>query len=290
MSGVKVVSYNIQFGRGMDHRIDLARVCDLVRDADIICLQEVDQWWKRSGEVDQADEISSLLPGFYYVFGASFNVDASYLGPAGRIVNRRRCQGNMILSRWPVVSTRSFNLPKTHFADKFNMQMVFLESVIDTGSRSIRVYNYHAGYADSGERMIQVDAFAAVFNSSPAEKGAWSGKADIDGDDWSNRQESPELPESAIVCGDFNASPDTDEYSLLLESTGLIDCWSLADPENQNSSTLRKEISQDIRVAGKVDHILVTADMVDNIEQVGIDDAAAGSDHKPVRTILNLAG
>jgi endonuclease/exonuclease/phosphatase family metal-dependent hydrolase len=135
-----------------------------------------------------------------------------------------------------------------------------------------------------------VDVFAGVFNSSPAEKGAWSGKADIDGDDWSNRQESPELPESAIVCGDFNASPDTDEYSLLLESTGLIDCWSLADPGNQNSSSLRKETSQDIRVAGKVDHILVTPDMIDSVNQVSIDDDAAGSDHKPVWAILNLTG
>jgi hypothetical protein len=29
----------------------------------------------------------------------------------------------MILSRWPIVSSRTFNLPKTHYDDKFNMQM-----------------------------------------------------------------------------------------------------------------------------------------------------------------------
>ena len=284
---MKVVSYNIQFGRGMDHRIDLARICDSVRDADIVCLQEVDQWWQRSGELDQAAAISALLPEFYFVFGASFNLDESFLDPSGRIVNRRRCHGNMILSRWPIVSTRSFNLPKTHFPDKFNMQMVFIESVINSGSGPIRVYNYHAGYLDTAERLAQLAVFAGVFKQSPREKGAWSGKPDIDGDDWSNRRQLPELPASAIVCGDFNASPSTDEYRHLLDLTDLVDCWSVADPKNQNSSSLRKATSQDIQVSGKIDHILVTADMVDNIGQVGIDDDAAGSDHKPVWTILN---
>ena len=131
--------------------------------------------------------------------------------------------------------------------------------------------------------------FAGMFLRSPVEKGAWSGKPDIDGDDWSNQRKKPQMPQSAIVCGDFNAAPDSGEYRLLLESTGLADCWALVDPANQQSTTLRKETSEDIQVDGKIDHILITADLYDRIEAVAIDDDADGSDHKPIQAIFNLA-
>ena len=71
---MRVISYNIQFGKCMDGRNDLARTSNVIRGADIICLQEVDQFWKRSGNCDQAAEIAGLLPTYYYVYGSSFDV------------------------------------------------------------------------------------------------------------------------------------------------------------------------------------------------------------------------
>jgi len=286
---MKVISYNIQFGRGLDGVVDLVRTCRAIRGADIIFLQEVDQYWQRSGDCDQAAEIAGLLPSYYAVYGSSFDVDASAPAAHGAVTNRRRRHGNMILSHWPILSMRTLNLPKQHYADKFNMHMTCIEAVIDTGSMPLRVYSYHAGYLEAAERYQQVDYFAAVFTGSPAEGGAWSGKADIDGDDWSNWRNSPDMPHSAIVCGDFNAAPDTAEYQRLIDSTGLIDCWTLADPANCETSTLRKGISQDIKVSGKIDHILVTPDLGALVEQVVIDDKADGSDHKPIHAVLNLA-
>jgi endonuclease/exonuclease/phosphatase family metal-dependent hydrolase len=56
---MKVISYNIQFGKGMDGVIDLIRSCGAIRGADIICLQEVEQEWTRSGERDQAADIAA---------------------------------------------------------------------------------------------------------------------------------------------------------------------------------------------------------------------------------------
>jgi endonuclease/exonuclease/phosphatase family metal-dependent hydrolase len=285
---MQVVSYNIQFGRGLDGVVDLVRTCRAVRGADIICLQEVDQYWQRSGNCDQSAEISGLLPSYYAVYGSSFDVDASSPAAHGAVTNRRRRHGNMILSHWPILSLRSFNLPKRHYDDKFNMQMTCLEAVIDTGSMPLRVYNYHAGYLEASERMRQLEYFAGIFAGSPAEGGAWSGKSDIDGDDWSNQRQAPAMPASALVCGDFNAAPDTEEYRQLLESTGLVDCWSCADPANRETDTLRKDTSIDIKVSGKVDHILVTPELADRVERVAIDDAADGSDHKPVQAVLQL--
>jgi len=55
---MKLVSYNIRFGLGLDQKIDLGRIADTVNDADIITLQEVERYWKHSGMTDQPDIIS----------------------------------------------------------------------------------------------------------------------------------------------------------------------------------------------------------------------------------------
>jgi len=169
------------------------------------------------------------------------------------------------------------------------MQMTCVEAVIDIGAIVTRVYSYHAGYLDSAERLDQVTDFAGIFTRSLLEQGAWSGKPDIDGDDWSNQRSAPKMPLSAIVCGDFNAAPATREYQLLLELAGLKDCWELVDPVNRETSTLRKGTSKDIQVTGKIDHILITPDLCDRVGRVAIDDDADGSDHKPIEAIFDLA-
>ena len=286
---MRVVSYNIQYSKGMDGCFDLQRTCAVIRGADIVCLQEVDQYWHRSGNVDQAAEISALMPTYYYVYGASFDVDASSATVHGTVSNRRRRHGNMILSRWPILSSRSFNLPKRHYGDKFNMQMGFIEAVVATAHGAMRVYSYHAGYLESEERQAQVRRFAEVFERSPREHGAWCGKSDIDGVDWHNGQPTPAMPERAIVCGDFNANIETEEYRLLLTETGLVDCWAVADPEQANVATWKSERGEDVRMQGKIDHILVTPDLAPAIAGVSIDHETEASDHKPIELRLTLA-
>jgi len=283
-----VVSYNIQFGRGLDRINDLQRISRSIDGADIICLQEVDVGWQRSGNIDQPGAIAEILAEYYTVFGSSFDVDNSIKNEDGIVVNRRRQHGDMILSRWPIVSSRTFNLVKTHHANKFNMQMSFIEAVIKTDSRTLRVYNYHAGYLEVEERLDQVNQLVKAYQRSPLEHGAWSGKSDIDGDDWSEQQETPEMPGSAIVCGDFNCSPGSSEYQYLIDNSDLSDCWLLSNPANLNTSTLKHEMTRDIKISGKIDHIFASPDLVDRVQRVMIDHDAEGSDHKPVHCFLDL--
>lgn len=283
---MEIVSYNIQFGRGLDRNIDLERICQSIKGGDIICLQEVEVGWQRSGGVDQPKLISEILPEYYTVYGSSFDVDNSVKNEDGQVVNRRRQHGVMILSVWPILSSRTFNLTKLHYADKFNMQMSLVEAVISTDGKAIRVYNYHAGYLESGERMDQVKQLVKIYQKSPGEHGAWCGKSDIRGDDWSNRQQPPEMPDSAIACGDFNCSPASSEYQYLIDNSDLVDSWSVSDPGNLNTPTLSQEITGDIKVSGKIDHIFVSHDLVDLIQRVIIDHDADGSDHKPVRCVM----
>ncbi len=87
---MKIVSYNIRFGLGTDHRIDLKRIAETVRDADIIGLQEVERFWKRGGMLDQPDIIGGHLKDRYWVYCPAFDMDASERQDDGGVINRRR--------------------------------------------------------------------------------------------------------------------------------------------------------------------------------------------------------
>ncbi len=63
---MKLVTYNIRFGLGTDQRIDLGRIAETVRDADIIGLQEVERFWQRSGMTDQPEILGRHLKDFYW--------------------------------------------------------------------------------------------------------------------------------------------------------------------------------------------------------------------------------
>ena len=80
---MKLVSYNIQYGKGKDGRFDLGRIAAALQGADVIALQEVERHWPRSGDQDQPAEIARLLGGAYHwVYGPGFDVDASGSTPA----------------------------------------------------------------------------------------------------------------------------------------------------------------------------------------------------------------
>ena len=56
---VRVLTYNIHHGEGVDGKIDLARIAAVIQrsSADVVALQEVDQATGRSNGIDQAAEL-----------------------------------------------------------------------------------------------------------------------------------------------------------------------------------------------------------------------------------------
>ena len=171
---MRLASYNIQYGFGRDGRSDLARVLDVVRAADIICLQEVDRHWRRTGMADQPAEIEALMPDRHAVYGPGFDVDASEW-VAGRVINRRRQFGVMTLSRWPVLSSRTVILPKHDTGPAFNMLTQALDTVIATPSGSLRVLNVHLTHTNEAERLEQIVALKALLERHDREGAAWNG-------------------------------------------------------------------------------------------------------------------
>jgi endonuclease/exonuclease/phosphatase family metal-dependent hydrolase len=97
---VKLITWNIQWGLGLDGRVDLARIVSEAKrlaDFDVLCLQEVaDNFPELKGAPagNQFAALAELLPGYAAVEGVALDIP-------GRGRERKRF-GNMILSRYPV--------------------------------------------------------------------------------------------------------------------------------------------------------------------------------------------
>lgn len=96
----RVVSYNIKHGLGNDGKIDLARTAQVIRklEPDFVGLQEVDENTRRSGNVDQAEELGLALK-MEPAFGAFMDYDGGRYGMA-------------VLSRHPIQKLHAVQLPE----------------------------------------------------------------------------------------------------------------------------------------------------------------------------------
>jgi len=96
---MKLVTWNIQWGRGADGRVDLDRIVADARrlaDFDVLCLQEVSDGYPELAGCDGSDQFAGLaqrLPGY-----AAFEAVATDTPHPG---GGRHRFGNMILTRLP---------------------------------------------------------------------------------------------------------------------------------------------------------------------------------------------
>ena len=210
---MKFVSYNVQYGIGLDDRFDLPRIVSSIHGADIIALQEVTRNFHRNGHVDMVAELQVLLANHYSVFGAACDLDAGSAIEQGRVVNRRFQFGNMIFSRWPILSTRTILLPRTRTLDKLNLQRGATEAVIATPKGPIRVYSVHLDHVHRDERIAQIRYLKDRARLYPVEGGAISGAHEFD-------LAEPPVPEDYVLMGDFNMVPESPEYC---EMVGGVD-------------------------------------------------------------------
>ena len=69
---MRLITWNIQWGKGCDGVVDLARIVSVARslaDADVFCFQEVsDGFASLDGGTDQGAQLAALLPDYRAVF------------------------------------------------------------------------------------------------------------------------------------------------------------------------------------------------------------------------------
>ena len=287
---MKLVTYNIHYAVGRDGRENITRIAEAVRGADVIALQEVERNYGPGEPPDQPAALDALLPEYYWVYGPAFDVDASEAAADGRVLNRRRQHGVMLLSKTPILSCRPLALPKRVFADGFNMQMGAIEGVIDGPLGPLRVYSLHLGYLDGGERQMQLEHLLAMVRAAPDEGGAWTGLGVHSDRDWSAGAPAPPMPENAVLLGDFNMEPDSPEYALVTgearaeSEPAFVDAWPAAGngeaPGFTHVYSPRGPESRGMRI----DYCLACPALAAKVRACRVDQEAKGSDHQPVWT------
>lgn len=293
---MKLVSYNIQYGFGGDGRYDLSRAARIVAGADIIALQEVERHWQRSNFDDQPELLSRLLPDYHWVYGPAFDMDASERHD-GRIVNRRRQFGTMVLSKLPIVWSRLHALPMRRTLRPLNTRNAALECMIRTPAGPVRVLSLHLAHIAAEERLEQIDYLLAEHGRAPSDGGPWSGIDDEPARNWTGGEAEPESPLAAIWMGDFNMEPGSAEYRRIVGSMpyhrgaayldGFVDAAAVASEPAADFHTHVKTIDGKL-TKRRLDHCFVGGMFAGRVRSVSADIGEVASDHFPLRMDIDL--
>jgi endonuclease/exonuclease/phosphatase family metal-dependent hydrolase len=137
----RLMTYNIRHGEGMDGRIDLERIAELIRreGADVVALQEVDRGVTRSGRRDLAGELAALT-GMKHVFSNNFHFQGGEYG-------------NALLTRATVSGWRNTHYRMLREGEQRGLLWVELEMA----GRRLVVMNTHLDFRpDDTERLSNV--------------------------------------------------------------------------------------------------------------------------------------
>jgi endonuclease/exonuclease/phosphatase family metal-dependent hydrolase len=139
---LRVMTYNIHHGEGLDKRVDLERIAAVIKDAkaDLVALQEVDRGVERTARRDLPAELAKLT-GMTAVFENNFHYQGGEYG-------------NAVLTSLPVKSktNRHYKMLRT------GEQRGLLQLVLDVRGREVLFMNTHIDYrADDSERLLNID-------------------------------------------------------------------------------------------------------------------------------------
>lgn len=212
---MKCISYNIQYGIGLDFRYDLDRIIEAVRGADVICLQEVTRNNPNNGGHDMVAAIKDALPDYFSVYGSNFEADMGSRVVNGKATTTTFQFGNMILSRAPILLSRNLLLPRTRTFDYANFQRGALEALIETPFGHVRFYSTHLDHRSPDERLEQVHFLKDRIFNYTVEGGGLTGLAEYG-------LPEPPCPEEFIVMGDFNMLAGAPEHAAFVARLTLF--------------------------------------------------------------------
>ena len=150
---MRLITWNIQCGKGCDGVTDLARIVAVAKeiaDADVFCFQEVsDNFSKLDGGADQSAQLAALLPDHRPVFRPGDRNDRRATGGLHRF-------GNMTLSRLPVLQIANHLLPWPGAGGARSMRRHALEVTVQAAFGPLRIVNTHLEYHSAAQREAQI--------------------------------------------------------------------------------------------------------------------------------------
>ena len=280
---MKCVTYNIQYGKGQDNEINLERIASEVSGADIIALQEVERYWPRTGNVDQVAFFRQHFADYYSVYGAGVDLHVPASAPTQ---DKRRQFGNMILSRYPIESSRHHLLPKHGSIGPLSIQRSAIEATIQIDKQALRVYSIHLTHLSAATRLPQIKKLLEIHGNALHEGHAVAGN--LEGMDWQSGVDNQIIAEDTIILGDFNCQPDSLEYIAMVgpisdygghitSQTGFVDAWVECGNDKMDGNT------SDVHdIPARLDYCFVSSTFRKKIVSCKVDQQATGSDHQPV--------
>ena len=283
---MRLITWNIQWARGADGRVDLDRVVAHARrfaDFDVLCLQEVSAGYPELAGCDGSDQFAGLaarLPG--YVAIESTATDAPH--PSGQ----RRRFGNMLFSRLPVHAVFRHLLPWPADPAVLSMARCALEATVMTPLGPLRVTTTHLEYYSALQRAAQVERLRDLHGEAVAQAVRARPGTASDGPFDAVARGAP-----AVLAGDFNFTVDAVERLRLMSpidaaTPSYRDAWEIAQPGAAHAPTVG--VHDQIQWPGPpftCDFIFVSADIAGRVRQVEVDMMSDASDHQPMLLVLD---
>jgi endonuclease/exonuclease/phosphatase family metal-dependent hydrolase len=280
---LSLITWNIQWGLGVDGRVDLSRIsseCARLGGADLLCFQEVADGFaelKSHDGSNQFAELQRLFPEHQIFEGITIDWPATEAGQS------RRRFGNVILSRLPVHQAIRHALPWNHAGGEA-MQRGVLEIVVETPQGPLRVLTTHLEWSSAELRKHQIMALRHLYSDAcgravtPHQRG--KGPYDT----------RPQTCDT-ILTGDFNMQPHDPLLALLqapFESDAippLLDAWPLLHgaADHPPSMCLHDHSKEPTRC---LDYIFLSQTLETRLAGIDYDPISQASDHQPVRLSL----
>jgi endonuclease/exonuclease/phosphatase family metal-dependent hydrolase len=149
---IRVLSYNIHHGEGVDGKLDLVRIAHVIRSVDptFVALQEVDRRTTRTNQVDQPAELAHLT-GMQVIFEKNIEFEGGEYG-------------NAVLSKLPVFRHRNHLLPSLDGGEQRGALCV--ESQLD--QQPLVLVNTHFDHRSGNRERL---ASAKIINQLVAQYG-----------------------------------------------------------------------------------------------------------------------
>jgi len=278
---LKLLSWNIQWGRGMDGRVDLARIAETLRgldEFDVICLQEVAVNFPGlpgNNSNDQVADLAALLPGYTPIYAPATDV------PDGR--GGRKQFGNAIFSRLPVGQVWRHLLPWPNDPAVPSMQRVLLEAVVQSEFGPLRVMTTHLEYYSLAQRLAQIDAIRHLHAEACAHacqprrgEGEQGGSFEVFA-----------RPASALLCGDMNFPAEAPERARLLApftdaTPAFRDSWDVLYPGMPHAPSVGIHPVDFVDAPACFDFVFLTEALAQRLRAHHTDPSTEASDHQPV--------
>lgn len=175
---LRILTYNIHHGEGMDGEFDLPRLAGVMTsvDPDLVALQEVDQGTARAGGMNELTELGRLT-GMHAVFGKAMDFQGGGYGVA-------------VLSRWPIVHADNHALPGA--PDREPRTALTVDIAMGEHEPLLQFTSTHLDQGrDLGNRLAQAGYLNELLSRGAAEP--------------------------SILAGDMNSRADTEVMQILGE-------------------------------------------------------------------------